>query len=81
MSTRTIQGHRAVSPATPLFAGMAHKLSMSLQRYGYRRAAGHLQLLSDQYRFSNPTLALQMSRAAADCRASGTLGGATGDRG
>jgi hypothetical protein len=79
-TTSTIQGHRALSPATPMFAGAAHKLWMSLQRFGYRRAAGQLQRLAEQYRVSNPSLALQMNQTAADCRAQGAVRGALGGR-
>lgn len=78
MSTSTIQGHRALSPAAPataLFAAAGHRLWWSLQRLGYRRAAGQLQMLADQYRVSNPALALQMNQAAAECRAAGTRTG------
>jgi hypothetical protein len=69
ISSSTIQGREAISPVATLVTGSFSRLWQGLQRFGQRRAARQLEFLAQQYLVSEPALAQQLRKAAADCRA------------
>jgi hypothetical protein len=69
------QGTPAQSVASPLrqrLSGAARAAWFALQQVGQRHAAWHLEALADRHAPINPTLAGQLRRTAAECRAAAT---------
>ncbi len=61
----TPQGARAAAAVALWLGAMGQALWLGAQRYGNRRAAGHLRRLASERQISNPPLAAQLRESAA----------------